>query len=146
MVYKFFYKKSSGKGVAPELIYQLANELHRQIIKKFRRRKLYSSFRDNIWGSYLADMQPLSKYNKRIKHLLCPIDLFSKHAWFVPLKDKTGIGIVNAFQKIISERKKTSNIWVDQGGEFYSKLFNRFLTINNIEMYSTYNEGKICCR
>ena len=142
MVIKFFYKKSSGKGVAAEPIYQLANELHRQIIKKIKRRKVYSSFRDNIWSFYLADMQSLSRYNKRIKHLLCPIDLFSKYAWFVPLKDKTGIGIVNAFQKKISEGKKTNKIWVDQGGEFYNKLFKTFLRINNIEMYSTYNEGK----
>ena len=87
-------------------------------------------------------MQSLSRYNKRIKHLLCPINLFSKYAWFLPLKDKTGIGIVNAFQKKISEGKKTSKIWVDQGGEFYNKLFKTFLRINNIKMYSTYNEGK----
>ena len=100
MVYKFFDKKSSGSGVAAiEPNYQLANELHRQIIRKFKRRKVYSSFRDNIWGVDLADMQSLSKYNKGIKYLLCAIDLFSKYAWVVPLKDKRGITIVNAFQK-----------------------------------------------
>ena len=76
--------------------------------------------------------------------------MFSKYAWFVPLKDKRGIAIVNAFQKIISigseaeskGRRKLNKIWVDQGGEFYNKLFKRFLKIDNIEMYSTYNEGK----
>ena len=87
-------------------------------------------------------MQSLSKYNKGIKYLLCAIDLFSKYAWVVPLKDKRGISIVNAFQKIISEGRKPNKIWVDQGGEFYNKLFKRFLKINNIEIYSTYNEGK----
>ena len=87
-------------------------------------------------------MQSLSKYNKGIKYLLCAIDLFSKYAWVVPLKDKRGISIVNAFQKIISKGRKPNKIWVDQGGEFYNKLFKRFLKINNIEMYSTYNEGK----
>ena len=97
----FFDKKSSGSDVATEPNYQLANELHRQIIRKFKRRKVYSSFRDNIWGVDLADMQSLSKYNKGIKYLLCAIDLFSKYAWVVPLKDKRGITIVNAFQKII---------------------------------------------
>ena len=66
-------------------------------------RKVYSWFRDNIWGVDLADMQSLSKYNKGIKYLLCAIDIFSKYAWVVPLKDKRGISIVNAFQKIISE-------------------------------------------
>ena len=144
MVYKFFDKKSSGSGVAAiEPNYQLANELHRQIIRKFKRRKVYSSFRDNIWGVDLADMQSLSKYNKGIKYLLCAIDLFSKYAWVVPLKDKRGITIVNAFQKIISKGRKPNKIWVDQGGEFYNNLFKRFLKINNIEMYSTYNEGNL---
>ena len=80
-------------------------------------------------------MQSLSKYNKGIKYLLCAIDLFSKYAWVVPIKDKKGTSIVNAFQKIISEGRKPNKIWVDQGGEFYNKLFKRFLKINNIEMY-----------
>ena len=87
-------------------------------------------------------MQSLSKYNKGIKYLMCAIDIFSKYAWVVPLKDKRGINIVNAFQKIIAEGKKTNKIWVDQGSEFYNNLFERILKINNIEMYSTYNEGK----
>ena len=87
-------------------------------------------------------MQLLSKYNKRIKYLLCTIDLFSKYAWVVPLKDKRGISIVNAFQKIISEGRKPNKIWVDQGSEFYNNTFKGFLKTNNIEMYSTYNEGK----
>ena len=98
--YKFFDKTSNGSGVDAEPNYQLANELRKQIIKKFRRRKVYSSFRDNIWDVDLADMQSLSKYNKGIKYLLCAIDLFNKYAWAVPLKDKRGISIVNAFQKM----------------------------------------------
>ena len=61
MAYTFLDKKSSGSGVASGPNYQLANELHRQIIRKFKRLKLYSSFRDNIWGVDLADMQSLSK-------------------------------------------------------------------------------------
>ena len=87
-------------------------------------------------------MQSLSKYNKGIKYLLCAIDLFSKYAWVVPIKDKKGTSIVNAFQKIISEGRKPNKIWVDQGSEFYNNTFKDFLKINNIEMYSTYNEGK----
>ena len=142
MVYKFFDKKSSGSSVLTKPNYQLGNELHRQITKKFKRQKVYSSFRDNIWGVNLADMQSLNKYNKGIKYLLCAIDLFSKYAWVVPLKDKRGISIVNAFQKIISKGRKPNKIWVDQGSEFYNQSFKDFLKINNIEMYSTYNEGK----
>ena len=87
-------------------------------------------------------MQLLSKYNKGIKYLLCGFDLFSKYAWVVPLKDKRGTRIVNALQKIISKGRKPNKIWVDQDAEFCNKLFKRFLKINSIEMYSTYNEGK----
>ena len=71
--------------------------------KKIQENKVYSLFRDNIWGVDLADMQSSSKYNKGIKYLLCATDLFSKYAWVVPLKDKRGITIVNAFQKLISK-------------------------------------------
>ena len=101
---------------------------------------MYSSFRDNIWGEDLADMQSLSKYNKGIRYLLCAIDLFSKYAWVIPIKDKKSI--VNAFKKIISKGRKPNKIWTDQGSEFYNKSFTGFLKINNIEIYSTFNEGK----
>ena len=80
MVYKFFDKKSSGSGITKEFNYQLANELHKPVIKKFRKRKVYSSFKDNVWGVDLADMQSLSKFNKEFKYLLCVIDLFRKYA------------------------------------------------------------------
>ena len=133
----FFDKTARVSGVVAEPNYQLSNELHRQII-----RKVYSSFRDNIWGVDLADMQSLSKYHKGIKYLLRAIDIFSKYAWVVPLKDKRGISVVNAFQKIASKGCKSNKIWVDQSGEFYNNLFKRFLKTNNIEMFSTYNEGK----
>ena len=99
IVYKFFDRKSSGSGVATEPNYQLANELHKPIIKKFKKRKFYSSFRDNIWGVDLADMQSLSKYNKGIKYLLCAIDLLSKYAMVVPLKDKKGLVLLMHFKK-----------------------------------------------
>ena len=94
MVYNFFDKKSSGSGIANEPNYQLANELHKPIIRKFKKRKVYSTFRDNIWGVDLADMQSFNKYKKEIKYLLCVIDLFSKYAWVVPIKDKKGKGLV----------------------------------------------------
>ena len=142
MVYKLFDKKSSGSGIANEPNYQLANELHKPIIRKFKKRKVYSSFRDNIWGVDLADMQSLSKYNKGNKHLLCAIHLLSKYAQVISIKDKKRTSIVNAFQKIISKGKKTNKIWVDQGSEVYNNSFKGFLKINNIKMYLTYNEGK----
>ena len=75
---------------------QLKNYTNK-IIKKFKKRKVYSGFRDNIWGADLADMQLINKFNKVFRFLLCVIDIFSKYAWFVPLKDKKGPSIVNAF-------------------------------------------------
>ena len=113
MIYKFFDKNSSGSGVANEQNYQRANELHKPILKKNKKRKVYSSFKDNIWGVDLVDMQSLNKYNKEIKYLLWAIHLFSKYAWVVPLKDKGGISIVNAFQKIISKGRKPNKTWID---------------------------------
>ena len=142
MVYKFFDKKSTGSGITNEPNYQLANELHKSIIRTFKKRKVYSFFRDNIWGVDLADMHSLSKYNKGNKYLLCAIDLFSKYAWVLPIKDKKGTSIVNAFKKIISEGRKPNKIWFDQGIESYNNSFKDFLKINNIEIYSTHNEGK----
>ena len=140
MAYKFFDKKSSGSGISSV---KLANELHKPVIKKFSKRKVYSSFKDNIWGVDLADMQLLSKQNKGIKYLLCVIDLFSKYAFVVPLKDKKGASVVKGFEKIINESGRRPNkIWVDQGSEFYNKTFKNWLISEGIEMYSTHNEGK----
>ena len=130
MFYNFFDRKSSGSGIDVEPNYWLVNELCRQIIRKSKIRKFYSSFRDGIWGVDLADMQSLSKYNKGIKYLICAVDLFSKYA------------IANAFENIISKGRKPNKIWFDQGAEFYNNLFKRFSKINNTEIYSTYNEGK----
>ena len=87
-------------------------------------------------------MQSLSKFNNGNKYLLCEIDLFSKYAYVILLKDKKGTSIVNAFQKIISKGRKPNKIWVDQGSELYNNSFKHFLRIINIEMCSTYNEGK----
>ena len=145
MVYKFFDKKLKGTGIKNEIKenQQLANELHKPIIRRFEKRKVYSSFKDNIWGVDSADMQLISKYNKGIKYLLCVICLFSKSAFVVPLKDKKGVTIANAFQIILDNSKRKPNkIWVDQGSQFYNNHFKKWLKDNDISMYSTHNEGK----
>ena len=150
MVYKFFDskvgspdKKSVGSGakhVNTKLIpqnEQLADELHKPIIRKFKKRKVYSAFKDNIWAADIADMQFLSRY------------------WVVPLKDKKGRTIVKAFQSILEQSNsrqsakgtsakhvKPNKIWVDKGSEFYNAYFKKCLQDNDIVMYSIHNEGK----
>ena len=153
MVYKFFDSKvaspdkkstvRTGSGFKKPNSSILADELHKPIIRKSNKRKVYLQFKDNIWGVDLEDMQSLSRKNKGIKYLLCVIDLYSKYAFVIPLKDKKGISTVNAFNEIIKQsNRKPNKIWVDQGGEFYNNVFEKWLSDNDIIMYSTYNEGK----
>ena len=89
MVYKVFDKKTVGSGIKsiPQNE-QLAEDLHKPNVGKFRKRKVYSAFKDNIWGIDLGDMQLISKFNKGFRCLLCVNDIFSKYAWVSPLKDK----------------------------------------------------------
>ena len=145
MVYKLFDKKQKGSGINIPLEFneQLAEELFKPIIRKFKKRTVYSGFKDNIWGADLTDMQLISKFNKGFRFLLCVIDIFSKYAWVVPLKDKKGVSIVDAFQKILDKsRRKPNKIWVNKGSEFYNNSFKKWLKDNDIEMYLIHNEGK----
>ena len=160
IVYKFFDKKSaslarsetlatrdkctSGSGIKNENMSdkELAKKLHKLSIRKFKKGKVYSSFIDNIWGADLVGMQLISKFNKGIR-FLCAIDIFSKYARVIPLKDKKSIAIPNAFQKILDESNRKQNIiWVDKGSEFYNRSMKSWLEKNSIEMYSIHNEGK----
>ena len=105
-------KSSSLERITRDSSLILADELHKPVIKKFNKRKVYSQFKDNIWGVDLADMQSLIKKNKGIKNLLCAMDLFSKYAFVVTLKDKKGISITNAFKKIIKQsNRKPNKVW-----------------------------------
>ena len=86
----FFYKKTSGSSIKNENIFnkELAKELHKPVIRKFNKRKVHSPFIDNICGADVADMQLISKFNKRFRFLLSIINIYSKYAWVIPLKDK----------------------------------------------------------
>ena len=110
MVWKLFNERSKrllkGSGINNQ---QLANELHKPIIKNFKRKNVYSSYKNNISGCDLADMSLISKFNKGIKYLLCVIDLFRRYASVVPLKDKKGVSIANAFQRIFKKSKRKPN-------------------------------------
>ena len=88
-------------------------------------------------------MQLINKFNNGIRFLLCVIDIFSKYAWIVPLKDKKGVTIVNTFQKILDDLKRKPNKkWMDKDSEFYNRSLKSWLEKNYIEMFSTHNEGK----
>ena len=132
MVYNFFDKESTGSDINMhannERPLDLAEELHKLIIRKFKKRTVYSRFKDNIWGADLGDTQLISKFNKGLRFLLCVIDIFSKYVWVVPLKDKKVITITNAFQKNLKvSNRKTSKIWVDKGSEFYNSPVKKWL-------------------
>ena len=88
-------------------------------------------------------MQLISKFNRGFRFLLCVIDIFAKYAWVIPLKDKKGASIDNAFQKILKDsNRKPNEIWVEKGSEFYNSSFKKWLKDNDIEMCSTNNERK----
>ena len=140
MVYKVFDNKISCEAVTIENISnkELAEELDKPIIRKFGKRKVHSPFIDNIRGTDLADTQLVSKFNKGFRFLLCAINIYSKYAWAILLKDKKGITITNAFQNILDESNcKPDKIWVDEGSEFYNRSMKSFLQ-DNMEMYSTH--------
>ena len=101
MVCKFFDKKTSGSGTKNENIsdQQLAEELHKPIIRNFKKRKVHLSFIDNICDADLADMQLRSIFNKGFRFLLCIIDIYSKYAQVIPLKDKKELQLLMLFRK-----------------------------------------------
>ena len=120
-----------------ELKKSLAEELHKPIKRKFKKRRVLVNGIDKIWAADLVDMQAFSKLNRGVKYLLAVIDVFSKYGWLIPLKDKTGKSVASALETIFKERKP-EKMWVDQGKEFfYNKHVKDF-----IELYSTENEEK----
>ena len=134
MVYKFFKKKTkkkaSGSGIKNENISnkQSAEELYKPVIIKFHKRKVHSPFIDNIWGVDLPDMQLISKFNRGFWFLLCVIDIYSKYAWVISLKDKKRNTITNAFQNFLDGLKCYSNkIWVDKSCEFHNRSMKSWL-------------------
>ena len=115
---------------------KLAEELHKPVIKKFRKRRVYVGGIDKIFAADLVDMQSFSKYNNGVKYLLSVIDIFSKYGWIQPLKNKTGLEVASALSKVFKERKP-DKLWVDKGKEFYNAHVQKLVTL-----YSTENEEK----
>ena len=126
---------------------QLANEIHKPIRRKFEKRRVIITGKnsnspvDNTWTADLVDMQPYSRWNRGYKYLLTVLDVFSKYAWVVPIKDKKGETITKAFRVIVGKRKPVY-LWTDKGTEFYNSNFKEYLKENGITLYSTQNVEK----
>ena len=116
----------------------LSEELHKSKRKNYPRRKIIVNHIDEIFAADLVEMQKFAKLNKGYRYLLTCIDIFSKFSWVIPLKDKKGITIKNALEKIFKQRK-SKFLWTDNGKEFYNKQVQDLLNENNIKLYSTNN-------
>ena len=110
---------------------QLAEELHKPGIKKFKRRKVYARFKDNIWAADLAEMEKFCFRNKNVKYLLGVIDVFTKYARVKKVKDKKAKTVPNTFMEMVNEsNRKSNNLQVDQGREFYNNFMQEWLGNN----------------
>ena len=116
----------------------LSEELHKSKRKNYPRRRIIVNHIDEIFAADLVEMQKFAKLNKGYRYLLTCIDIFSKYSWVIPLKDKKGITIKNALEKIFNERK-SKFLWTDKGKEFYNKQVQDLLNENNIKLYPTNN-------
>ena len=120
---------------------EVAEELHKPIIRKFSERKVRSSFINNIWRTDVADMQLISKFNEEIAFII--IIIFSKYTRVISLKDEKSITITNAFEKNLKEsNRKPNKIWMNKAIEFYNRSMKSWLEENDIEIYPTHNEVK----
>ena len=130
---------SSDSKTPPKWTDKLADELHRPVVRHFPKRKVYVKAIDQIWAADLIDMQAFAEYNDGVKYLLSVIDIFSKYGFIVPLKDKSGKSVFDAFIKIFkTSGRKPEKLWIDKGKEFYNKDVKSL----GVELYSTENEEK----
>ena len=132
-------KRKRGWGI--QWTNELADELHKPIRRKFKKRMVFAKSVDDIWTADLVDMQSISKFNKGYKYLLMIIDVFSKYGWIIPLKTKTGLEVAKSFKELFKTRTP-SRLWTDKGREFYNKPVKQLLHKNNVILYSTENEEK----
>ena len=135
---------------------QLAKKVFSPQITKFKRQRIIPLYKDETWSADLIDKSSLSKYNSNYKFILTVIDIFTKYAWAIPLKNKSGLSITNGFKIVLSEHpqggsepRKPEKLWVDRGSEFYNKTFKSLLkeygtgkAASGIELYSTYSDLK----
>ena len=121
----------------------MAQELHKPVIKKFLRSKIYARFKDNIWNANLVEVGLLSSFNRGFKSLLRVIDIFTKYVWVMPLYNKISKTFLDNFIEIVKERKcKPNKLWTEWGKEFYNSFMQKWLGENDILMHLTHDEGK----
>ena len=116
--------------------------LHKPARRNFKRNRVIVGGIDEQWQMDLADMQSLKQYNDGYRYLLVCIEVFSKYAWIVPIKSKTGPDLVEAFKVILSSGRKPHKIMTDQGTEFFNKSFQTLLKNEDIQLFNTFNETK----
>ena len=127
---------TSIKNVEKQQLQQqlLAKEVFSPQLTKFRRQRIIPLYKDETWSADLIDKSSLSKYNNNYKFILTVIDIFTKYAWAIPLKNNSGLSITNGFKIVLSEHpqggsepRKPENLWVDRGSEFYNKTYKSLL-------------------
>ena len=133
-------KRKFGWGI--EWSNELADELHKPIRRKFKKRQIFASKVDGIWAADLVDMQSFSSKNKRYKYILMIIDVYSRFGWAIPLKTKTGLEVSKAFHDLWETQAPPEKLWTDKGKEFYNRPMRELLKKKNVELYSTQNEEK----
>ena len=116
--------------------------LHKPILKNIQRNKTIVAGIDDQWQADLADLSSLQKYNNGYKYLLTCIDIFSKFAWIVPLKNKSGKSICEAFKEIFQEGRIPHKLQTDDGTEFKNKEFQTLLKEYDVHFFTTKNETK----
>ena len=128
---------------------QLAKEVFSPQITRFRRERIIPLYKDETWSADLIDKSSVSKYNNNYKFILTVIDIFTKNACAISLKNKSGLSITNGFKTILSEgpqggseSRKPEKLWVDRGSEFYNKTFKSLLKENETKLYFTYSDLK----
>jgi transposase InsO family protein len=134
--------KISRKKIKEWLMKQDTYTLHKPMRRHFRRNRVIVGGIDQQWQMDLADLQSMQKFNDGYRYLLVCIDVFSKYAWVVPLKNKTGPALVEAFKIILASGRKPEKIMTDQGTEFLNRHFRALMKEEDIELYNTYNETK----
>ena len=147
---------SINKTIEKQQQQQLAKEVFSPRITKFRRQRILPIYKDETRSADLIDKSSLSKYNNKYNFILTVIDIFTKYAWAIPLKNKSGLSLTNGFKIVLSEHpqggsepRKPEKLWVDRGSEFYNKTFKSLLkeygtgkAASGIELYSTYSDLK----